>query len=74
MTQPTPATGTTRTARQGYGYWDLTHYPHGGCFRRLTADTLVTLEGKRIKGDEVVRTSDGVRIAITPSAFKPEAA
>lgn len=22
------------TILAGWGYWDVTHYPHGGCFRR----------------------------------------
>lgn len=28
----------TIKANKGTGYWDLTHYPWGGSFRRLTED------------------------------------
>ena len=24
--------------KKGYGYWETTHYPYGGCFRRATTD------------------------------------
>ena len=26
------------TILSGWGYWDITHYPHGGCFRRAYKD------------------------------------
>lgn len=32
---------TVATAKKGWGYWDVTHYPYGGCFRRFTEDTPV---------------------------------
>ena len=35
------------TLRAGYGYWDTTYYPIGGCFRRAGS------EGKQI--DRIVR-------------------
>ena len=30
------------TLPDGTGYWDLTHYPVGGCFRRVTGDTALS--------------------------------
>ena len=33
---------TALTIRKGFGYWDITHYPYGGCFRR--SDGTVTGE------------------------------
>ena len=40
----TTATGAGETAAQfvklkkGWGYWDVTSFPHGGCFRRASED------------------------------------
>lgn len=31
------------TLLQGWGYWDTTNYPYGGCFRRCVADTTVSV-------------------------------
>jgi len=31
------------TLKAGYGYWDVTVYPYGGCFKRAAADTQVTV-------------------------------
>jgi integrase len=33
-----------RTLRAGWGYWDLSQYPRGGCFRRLTEDTSLAVD------------------------------
>ena len=27
---------------KGYGYWDVTKFPYGGCFKRTVEDTEVT--------------------------------
>jgi len=27
--------------KKGYGYWDTTHYPYGGCFHRAKEDTSI---------------------------------
>jgi hypothetical protein len=32
----------TATGRQGFGFWDTTYYPTGGCFRRFGQDETVT--------------------------------
>ena len=36
---------TTHTLKKGWGYWDVTHYPFGGCFRRAMADTPCEVTG-----------------------------
>src|ERR1700676_4489447 len=35
----------------GWGYWDVTSYSRGGCFRRASADMPVTIHGDKIKGE-----------------------
>lgn len=35
----------THVVQKGYGYWDVTQYPYGGCFRRATAPFAVTMVG-----------------------------
>ena len=30
---------------KGTGYYDVTEYPYGGCFRRAAADTVVAVGG-----------------------------
>ena len=37
------------TLKKGYGYWDVTQYPYGGCFRRAAQDTPVQLTGETDK-------------------------
>lgn len=39
---------TTGTIRQGFGYWDYTHYPIGGCFRRAGVGGLSVTEIKHL--------------------------
>jgi hypothetical protein len=40
-----PATiSRTVTVGAGWGYWDLSQYPRGGCFRRLVEDTTLTVD------------------------------
>ena len=34
------------TLLKGWGYWDTTDYPYGGCFRRTTKDTPVIVLDK----------------------------
>lgn len=29
----------TLAIEPGYGYWDTTHYPYGGCFKRASENT-----------------------------------
>jgi len=58
--------------RKGWGYWDLTHYARGGCFRRLTEDTTLTVDSEH--SSELYGTlPDGRRICITGRACLPEA-
>jgi hypothetical protein len=35
-------------AASGWGYWDVTSYPYGGCFRRLAANTAVVVTGEAV--------------------------
>lgn len=37
---------------KGWGYWDVTHYPYGGCFRRAVEDTPVLIIGPGMKADD----------------------
>lgn len=41
---------TQATLLEGWGYWDVTNYPYGGCFRRAAEDTPVTVIEKHPKG------------------------
>jgi hypothetical protein len=34
------------TLKKGCGYWDVTKYPHGGCFRRAAED----MRGRVVSG------------------------
>jgi hypothetical protein len=50
------------TLLQGWGYWDTTNYPYGGCFRRVEADTPVTVlgpGGKRPAQERKIQFADG---------------
>ncbi len=46
----------THVMKVGYGYWDVTSYPYGGCFRRCQTAFGVTLVPDRCgsKPSEVV--------------------
>jgi hypothetical protein len=51
----------------GWGYWDVTRYPYGGCFRRATTNEVVTLIGAGNKVDESkIAFTDG-RVAYAPN-------
>lgn len=55
------------TLEPGWGYWDLTNFPRGGCFRRLTQST--TLEVDADHGGEFYgKLPDGRRICVTKRA------
>jgi hypothetical protein len=57
--QPTEARATLLS---GWGYWDTTNYPYGGCFRRATEDTVVTVlgpGGKFPTRERKIRFADG---------------
>lgn len=41
----------TVTFKGGYGYWDVTDYGYGGCFRRAANDFEVELTNEHIKSD-----------------------
>ena len=32
----------SKVLKSGWGYWDVSFYPYGGCFRRATADIPLT--------------------------------
>lgn len=44
MRIPTMEKQEMRILTAGTGYWDLRKYPIGGCFARVSLDTLVTVE------------------------------
>jgi hypothetical protein len=56
-----------RTIRKGWGYWDLSQYPRGGCIRRLTEDTALAVDTSHA-GELYGRLPDGRRICITERA------
>lgn len=45
MNKPTLQADGTILCPQGFGYWDLTHYPWGGSFHRFTEDCTADLSG-----------------------------
>lgn len=65
-----------RIAESGWGYWDVTNYPRGGDFRRLTEDTPVELiaDPVRIQGNMEVRVrfANGRNAMIQVKALKDE--
>ena len=61
----------TVTIHKGWGYWDLTNYPRGGCFRRLTEDTTLTIDTEH-KGEFYGKLPDGRRICITGASCLPQ--
>lgn len=64
---------TTATLLKGWGYWDTTHYPYGGCFKRSTEDTQVEVrDGSCKPGETCVRFSDGRTAVADNRALKLE--
>jgi hypothetical protein len=59
----------TVAIREGLGYRDLTRHPRGGEFRRLTADTTLTIDAEQA-GELYGKLSDGRRICITSRAVQ----
>lgn len=61
------------TLLKGWGYWDVTQYPYGGCFRRPNEDTPVTIiEGQGKYADEKrVRFADGREGIVKSGALVP---
>jgi len=59
--------------KDGYGYWDTTKYPLGGCFRRVVGHLMVEITGnvpKRFKGcDYYGKTIDGNTLAFSIDAI-----
>jgi hypothetical protein len=55
---------------KGWGYWDLTNYPRGGCFGRLTEDTTLTVDAEHA-GELYGKLPDGRRICIQGRACLP---
>lgn len=52
----------TATLKAGWGYWDTTYYPYGGCFRRASEDTQVVViekAGKYPERERKVKFADG---------------
>jgi hypothetical protein len=60
----------TVTVGAGWGYWDLTQYPRGGCFRRLTEDTALVVDTEH-QGELYGKLPDGSRICIQGRACLP---
>lgn len=63
-----------RILRAGWGYWDVTEYTYGGCFRRPKVDLPVTIiPGHVAHPDEVrVRFENG-RIGVVKAGALKEA-
>jgi hypothetical protein len=57
----------TVIVRSGWGYWDLSQYPRGGCFRRLVEDTTLAVDTVH-QGELYGKLPDGRRICITARA------
>jgi hypothetical protein len=64
----------THVIKQGYGYWDITNYPIGGCFRRATTDLEVALVSDPVRTSHgylaVFETADNRRIAAQEQCFR----
>ena len=61
--------------KKGWGYWDITHYPYGGCFKRATENTIVSIVGKAGKYPEQEREilfPDGRRAVAKLEAMEEE--
>jgi hypothetical protein len=56
--------------KKGWGYWDVTHYPRGGCFRRASTNMPVEITGEAARGETPVITADGTRIVVTTRALQ----
>ena len=67
LTKPQDPTPRVVTVREGWGYWDLTHYPSGGCLRRSTEDTTLAVDTEHA-GELHCRLPDGRRICIQARA------
>lgn len=62
-----------RTARKGWGFWDLTRYPHGGDFHRFTEDTVIEVLGtSHAKGYIDAVHADGRKISVHVNALRDE--
>jgi len=65
-----PNDGKQVTLQSGWGYWDLTHYPYGGDFHRLSMNTTAEIIGEGSNGTEVkVRLSNGTVAIIKKAAI-----
>jgi len=63
MNTKQPENTQTVTLKKGYGYWETTYYPYGGCFRRAAEDMEVELTDQKIKGDlKFYFTQNGKRL------------
>lgn len=61
------------TLQKGWGYWDLTRYPYGGDFKRLTENTQAEIIGPGAKGDEIkVKFSNGTIAVIKKAAIQED--
>lgn len=59
------------TMLKGWGYWDTTHYPRGGCFKRSTEDVRCTITGKA--GHEItVVFGDGRKACCDPRGIRKD--
>lgn len=74
MTIPTPIV--LYKLEKGHGYWDVTHYPYGGCFRRATGCEVVQVikDGPVQWANREVRIlfPDGRQAVIEKRAVTPE--
>lgn len=58
----------TVTIKSGWGYWDVTQYPRGGCFRRLDADRSLRVDTECL-GEVYGTLADNRRICIDKRAL-----
>lgn len=48
------------TLKKGWGYWDTTNYPYGGCFKRAAQDETVEIVARNvIRCEHRIKFADG---------------
>jgi hypothetical protein len=66
--------GTIATIKPGWGYWDTTHYPYKGCFRRMdengTGESVVIVERFGKTQEWKVKFADGRRAVVDSRALQ----
>ena len=65
---------TKATLLKGWGFWETTHLPYGGAFRRAQADMPVTVTGPKVRCEYPVTYGDNQRAIVDARALRFEAA